>query len=80
MDDFVLIDLNSQRHAVAMHLAPLGEAAKLEWLRQYGELTELPLTPDYPRTFAFQSWLGMEAGFCLREGIFIFLGDQTTFT
>jgi hypothetical protein len=80
MDNFVLLDLISQRHAVAEHIVKLGEAAKLDWLRQYGELTELPPTPDYPRTFAFQSWLGMEVGFCLREGTFIFLGDQTTFT
>jgi hypothetical protein len=80
MAEFVLIDLISQRHAVAKHIAPLDEAAKLEWLRQYGELTELPLTPGYPPTFAFQSWVGLEAGFCLREGTFIFLGDHTTLT
>jgi hypothetical protein len=80
MDGFVLIDLISQRQAVVMHLAPLDEAAKLGWLKQYGELTELPLTPNYPRTFAFQSWVGLSAGFYLREGTFIFLKDHTTFT
>jgi hypothetical protein len=72
--------LISQRHAVATHLATLDEAAKLEWLGQYGELTELPLTSNCPRTFAFQSWVGQAAGFYLREGTFIFLGDHTTFT
>jgi hypothetical protein len=76
IDDFVLIDLTSQRHAVAKHIASLHEEAKLEWLRQRGELTELCLEPTASRTFVFRSCVGLEARFFLREQVFTFLGDH----
>lgn len=78
MDEFILIDLLSQRHAVARQLAELDDDGKLEWLRQRGELTEIPMTTAGPRAFGYRSFVGIESAFFLREGRLVFLGDNTT--
>jgi hypothetical protein len=78
IDDIVLLDLLSQRHAIAQHLAEVDDDAKLEWLRQRGELTQIQITVPAPPTYRFRSSVGLEAAFFLRDGQFVFLGDHTT--
>ncbi len=75
MDDFVLIDLFSQRHAVGQRLIGLDDDTKLAWLDQYGELV---MVHPHPLTYHFCSFVGLRAIFFVREGRFIFLGDHTT--
>jgi hypothetical protein len=78
---FYLIDLVSQCAAVERLLAGMSDAQKIDWLSAHGRLARLALFPNHegPQVFHFTSTVGLEARFFLNDGLFVFLGDHTTF-
>jgi len=76
--EMVIVDLYSQRDAVAAQLRKLGQSDKLNWLRERGELFEVPMPDSSPNAYQFRSASGIETGFIVREGKMIFIGDHTT--
>ena len=52
--------------------------AKLDWLRDHGELIEIPVSSPFPPTYRFRSREGIDTGFVIRDGQMIFLTDHTT--
>lgn len=74
----VIIDLYSQREAVAACLRELRDTDKLDWLRERGELIEIPMPDPSPVAYRFRSTSGIETGFVIRDGSMIFIGDHTT--
>ena len=75
---FHLIDLVSQCAAVERLLVGRSEAQKIDWLSARGRLALLP-KHEGPQIFQFTSTVGLEARFFLSNGLFVFLGDHTTF-
>lgn len=75
---FYLIDLVSQCAAVERLLAGMSEVQKIDWLSSHGRLA-LVSKHEGPQVFHFTSAVGLEARFFLRNGLFVFLGDHTTF-
>ena len=79
---FHLIDLVTQCHAVERVLAGRSDAEIIAWLSQHGSVVPFSDTRQHPRArqvFLFRSAVGMEIGFFLDKGRFIFVGDHTTF-
>ena len=74
----VIIDLYSQRAAVAAQLRRVESGGKLEWLRERGDLTEVPMPEFSPPTYLFRSRQGIQTGFFIRDGKMFFLVDSTT--
>lgn len=74
----VIIDLYSQRKAFAAFSESLSDDEKLAFLREHGELREIPTQSGFPQTFVFRSRAGIESTFFLRSNCLIFLGDHTT--
>ncbi|QDT99238.1 hypothetical protein V144x_47490 [Gimesia aquarii] len=79
LNEFIVIDLISQRNEVNRLLSGLDDETKLKWLRQYGELTVVPPIGNSVIAYRFRSHVGLEAGFFFRDGNFIFIGDHHTF-
>jgi hypothetical protein len=75
-----LIDLASQANAVQQHLWDRPAVEKLAWLAKRGELLLVHAadTLGFPDTYRFRSRLGLEVAFFLRDEIFVFIGDNTT--
>lgn len=78
-NDFHLIDLGSQANAVQQLLKGRPAEEKLAWLAERGDLS-LAYAADgrFPDTYAFRSRLGFEIAFFLRDDLFVFIGDSTT--
>jgi len=74
----VIVDLYSQREAVAAKLRELPGPDKTGWLQQRGELIKIPMSVPAPTTYLFRSNTGIETGFFIRDGQMVFLGDHTT--
>ncbi len=78
--DFVLVDLVSQRDAVLAVLRDLDIANRLKWLQSQGTVQTIEHSPGYPRTYVFESRLGIIAQFFFNDsGDFVFLGDHSAF-
>jgi hypothetical protein len=78
--EFVLVDLVSQREAVRVVLQGIDIANRLVWLKSQGTVQTFEHSTPFPRTFVFESRLGIIAQFFFDEsGDFVFLGDHTTF-
>lgn len=73
----VIVDLYTQRDAVAAQLRQIEPSEKLDWLRERGELTESSAAPPSTRAFRFCSYQGIVAVFLIRDGKMIFVGDHT---
>jgi len=56
----------------------MSEAQKIDWLSAHGRLALFPKRED-SQIFHFTSTVGLEAQFFLHGGLFVFLGDHTTF-
>ena len=76
--NFHLIDLVSQCAAVERILAGMSEPQKIDWLTKRGRVDFVPMRIG-PKVYEFTSTVGREARFFFRDGLFIFLGDHTTF-
>lgn len=67
-----IIDLLAQEEAFNALTHGWTDEEKLDLLRQWGTVVELELPPhlaqDMPRTFYFESWIGMRMTFFLRDG------------
>ena len=74
----VIVDLYSQRDAVAAMLREIDSSNKLDWLRERGELLQMPTSAPGSTIYKFLSNAGIETGFVIRDGQMIFLGDNTT--
>ncbi len=77
-NEMVIVDLYSQRDAAAARLREIDSAGKLNWLRERGELIEIPMSAPFPTAYRFRSNEGIETGFVIRDGKMIFMGDHTT--
>ncbi len=78
--NFVLVDLISQRDAVRVVLRNVEMTDRLEWLKSHGTVQSIVHSPGYPRTYVFESRLGIIAQFFFNDsGDFVFLGDHSTF-
>lgn len=75
---FHLIDLVSQCAALEGLLAGMSDVQKIDWLSAHGRLALVP-KHEGPQVFHFTSTVGLETRFFLRNGLFVFLGDHTTF-
>ena len=60
LNQMVIVDLYSQRDAVAAQLREIESDAKLDWLRDHGELVEIPVSTPFPPTYRFRSREGIE--------------------
>ena len=78
LNQMVIVDLYSQRNAVAAQLREIESCAKLDWLRGHGELIDIPVPSPFPPTYMFRSRQGIETKFVIRDGQMIFLADHTT--
>lgn len=64
VSDFVLVDLESQAHAVARYVKGWTRAEFLAWLSRFGELRTSAYLPD---AYFFHSHFGLRASFLLPE-------------
>ena len=81
---FHLIDLVTQCPAVERVLAGRSDAEKIAWLSQHGSIFPIIQSGHHPgakQAYIFRSAIGIEIGFFLDKGCFVFLpfGDHTTF-
>jgi hypothetical protein len=77
---FHLIDLVSQCRALERLLGGSSDDHKIAWLAARGCLTQIPTREEgWKQVFHFQSTLGLEAYFFFSDGLFVFIGDHTTF-
>jgi hypothetical protein len=80
---FALLDLPSQAVAVQRILRGRPVDEKLAWLGLLGRLTQVP-RPETERdarpVYLFESTLGLRCVFFLEQDVFVFLGDNTTYT
>src|SRR5262245_38496551 len=76
---FHLIDLVSQCAAVERFLAASSEDEKIAWLSARGRLQALPMSHGHKQVYQFTATTGLEALFFLSDGLFVFVGDHTTF-
>ncbi len=65
MAEFVLVDLASQARAVAQHLQGLSPAEKVAWLRQRGEVSDIPRHHGTKYYGLFRSFVGLTTVFKL---------------
>ena len=79
MNEFVLLDLDSQVDAVAQHTQGWSAKSILDWMRQQGQIKEIPnLYND--RAFVFISKSGIHTRFRFTEkDEIIILRDHTTY-
>lgn len=78
MTEFHLVDLVSQRHAVAQHLHGKSDAEIVEWLAARGHLVRQVIGGR--ETYHFESLEGLRATFFLDAGELVFFSDHSTFT
>ncbi len=73
MPDLVLVDLYSQREAVAQHVKGWDINKILDWMKQYGKVEKIS-SPDDDKRFAFHSIQGEQAAFRFDEndGLVVF--------
>ncbi len=77
MSDFRVVDLWGQAEAVARHTQGWSKAQVLDWLGQFGKITQLDY--GYPDIFVFHPPSGLDTGFVWRDnGKFLLIGDNTT--
>ena len=76
---FVLMDLYSQARAVQRQLRGQAAEEKLAWLAAHGKIVALPKRfPDWPDTYFFESYLGLECAFCFHGDKMVIVGDKST--
>jgi hypothetical protein len=62
MDSFALVDLQAQRDVVAEHTRGWECERIIDWMRQYGTVTE-KLSPAGSILYVFKSPSGLKSGF-----------------
>ena len=64
MASFVLVDLRSQLHYLPAAMRSWTRQQVLQWLQHYGEVRH---STNFPDTYFFRSWCGLETPFTLTE-------------
>lgn len=79
MNDFVLVDLDSQADAVAQHIQGWSPKSILDWMNVQGQIQEIP-NPYNDRAFVFISKSGIRTRFRFNEkDEIIILRDHSTY-
>jgi hypothetical protein len=79
MNEFTLIDLDSQADAVAQYTQGWSVQNILDWMGQYGEVNKIPM-PHNDRAFVFIARAGIHTAFRFTEkDEIIILSDNTTY-
>jgi hypothetical protein len=64
LSEFIVIDLESQAHAVARYIRGWTRPRFLAWLSQFGEITQSSYDPD---SYLFFSHVGLHSVFRMNE-------------
>ncbi len=69
MLEFTVVDLYSQRQAVASYVLGRSVEDVLDWLGHYGSIREYqPTSPDRPH-YLFRSFAGLTCWFCFDDNL-----------
>ncbi len=80
-DGFVLLDLPTQASSVQRVLQGKSSEEKLAWLNAHGRLESIPmLVPGARPSYLFESGVGLRCAFFIDGDVFVFYGDNTTYT
>lgn len=77
MNQFVLIDLVSQRHAVRQHLEGRSKGEIVDWLSRHGRIERQ--TIQSREVFRFESVIGIQATLFFDGDEIVFVGDHHTY-
>jgi len=78
---FQLLDLETQALAVQELLQGWSDDETIKWLESQGEVFTVPRRDDrFPQGYQFTSRVGLTCAFFVRNGEFVFVSDNTTYT
>jgi hypothetical protein len=63
MSEFTVVDLLGQAEAIERHVQGWPPDDIMAWLRQFGDVTAIPMRHVQQTVYFFESWCGLQAAF-----------------